>query len=101
MLCRQPRMVHRPHRKRPDVCATRVAAQRAPPVQIPKRSSGDTVQPKTQLGTDNRDSESIFGKLGEKSGLVLGFVNSRYNGRGRAGPPFRSSEMTPSFATKR
>jgi len=38
-------------------------------VQIPKRSSGETVQPKTQLGTDNRDSESIFGKLGEKSGL--------------------------------
>src|SRR2546425_521316 len=46
-----------------------MAAQRAPPVQIPKRSSGETVQPKTQLGTDNRDSESIFGKLGEKSGL--------------------------------
>jgi len=40
-------------------------------VQIPKRSSGETVQPKTQLGTDNRDSESIFGKLGEKSGLTL------------------------------
>jgi hypothetical protein len=41
-------------------------------VQTKKRSSGDTPHPKTQLGTDNRDSESIFGKLGEKSGLGPG-----------------------------
>src|SRR2546427_12354633 len=59
-----------------------MAAQRALPVQIPKRSSGETVQPKTQLGTDNRDSESIFGKLGEKSGLDFLRLHT--------GPPARS-----------
>lgn len=46
-----------------------VAAQRSRPTQIPKRSSLDTLQPKTQLGIDHHDSESVLRKPSEKSGL--------------------------------
>src|SRR3989441_2434326 len=39
----------------------------ADPEKVQRRHA----KPKTQLGTDNRDSKSVFPKPGEKSGLVL------------------------------
>src|SRR5213594_1321647 len=73
-----------------------MAAQRAPPVQIPKRSSGDTVQPKTQLGTDNQDSKSVFPKPGEKSGLKPHDISLRFccgSQRRSASPYFAEMEF--------